>query len=63
MALILVGLCKEIALHPSPVIIGEFDDFIYGNQGIPMAYHCHEFSILNTERSLPLDQYPSRGDT
>ncbi len=51
---------KKIALHPSPAIIGDFDDVINGNEGIPMAYHCHEFSILNTKRSLGSDQYPSK---
>lgn len=37
-----------VAIHPSPAMIGDFDYEINGNQGIPMAYHCHEFSVLNT---------------
>jgi choline dehydrogenase-like flavoprotein len=44
----LVG--KKIALHPSPAIIGDFNDEINGHQGIPFAYHCSEFSILKTGR-------------
>jgi len=39
---------KGVAIHPSPAIIGDFQEEINGNQGIPMAYHCHEFSVLNT---------------
>jgi choline dehydrogenase-like flavoprotein len=44
----LVG--KRIALHPSPAIIGDFNDEINGHQGIPFAYHCSQFSILKTGR-------------
>ncbi|HUK75045.1 MAG TPA: NAD(P)-dependent oxidoreductase, partial [Nitrososphaerales archaeon] len=39
---------KGVAIHPSPAMIGDFQEEIHGNQGIPMAYHCHEFSVLNT---------------
>lgn len=39
---------KGVAIHPSPAMIGDFEEEIHGNQGIPMAYHCHEFSVLNT---------------
>jgi choline dehydrogenase-like flavoprotein len=39
---------KGVAIHPSPAMIGDFQEEINGNQGIPMAYHCHEFSILTT---------------
>jgi choline dehydrogenase-like flavoprotein len=39
---------KGVAIHPSPAMIGDFEQEINGNQGIPMAYHCHEFSVLNT---------------
>ncbi|MGI0092106.1 MAG: GMC family oxidoreductase [Nitrososphaerales archaeon] len=39
---------KGLAIHPSPAMIGVFDEEIYGNRGIPMAYHCHEFSVLKT---------------
>jgi len=39
---------KGVAIHPSPAMIGDFEEEINGNQGIPMAYHCHEFSVLNT---------------
>jgi choline dehydrogenase-like flavoprotein len=41
---------RKIALHPSPAILGDFDEEINGNQGIPMAYHCREFSIQKTGR-------------
>jgi choline dehydrogenase-like flavoprotein len=41
---------RKIALHPSPAIIGDFDQEINGNQGIPMAYHCREFGIEKTRR-------------
>jgi len=39
---------EGVAIHPSPAMIGDFEEEINGNQGIPMAYHCHEFSVLNT---------------
>lgn len=39
---------KHVAIHPSPAMIGDFQEEINGNQGIPMAYHCHEFSVLKT---------------
>ena len=39
---------KGIAIHPSPAMIGDFDDEINGNRGIPMAYHCTEFSVMKT---------------
>ncbi|MDA4117246.1 MAG: GMC oxidoreductase, partial [Thaumarchaeota archaeon] len=39
---------KGVAIHPSPAMIGDFQEEINGNQGIPMAYHCHEFSVLKT---------------
>jgi choline dehydrogenase-like flavoprotein len=39
---------RKIALHPSPAIIGDFEQEVNGNQGIPMAYHCPEFSIQKT---------------
>jgi choline dehydrogenase-like flavoprotein len=39
---------KGVAIHPSPAMVGDFQEEINGNQGIPMAYHCHEFSVLNT---------------
>lgn len=39
---------RGVAIHPSPAIIGDFEEEVNGNQGIPMAYHCHEFSVLKT---------------
>lgn len=39
---------KGVALHPSPAMIGDFDEEINGHQGIPMAYHCTEYSVLKT---------------
>jgi choline dehydrogenase-like flavoprotein len=41
---------KGVAIHPSPAMIGDFVEKIDGNQGIPMAYHCHEFSVLKTRK-------------
>jgi choline dehydrogenase-like flavoprotein len=41
---------KGVAIHPSPAMIGDFPQEINGNQGIPMAYHCHEFSVLKTNK-------------
>jgi choline dehydrogenase-like flavoprotein len=39
---------KGVAIHPSPAMVGDFEEEINGDQGIPMAYHCHEFSVLKT---------------
>jgi choline dehydrogenase-like flavoprotein len=39
---------KRVAIHPSPALIGDFDEEVRGHQGIPMAYHCYEFSVLKT---------------
>ncbi len=39
---------EGVAIHPSPAMVGDFQEEINGNQGIPMAYHCHEFSVLTT---------------
>lgn len=39
---------RYVAIHPSPAIIGDFEEEINGNRGIPMAYHCYEFSVLKT---------------
>lgn len=36
------GLC----LHPAPLVLGDFDYEIKGNQGIPMAYTVHDFGVL-----------------
>ncbi|MBI4257657.1 MAG: GMC family oxidoreductase [Thaumarchaeota archaeon] len=38
----------NITLHPSPAIIGDFEEEINGHQGIPMAYHSSEFSVQKT---------------
>jgi choline dehydrogenase-like flavoprotein len=37
-----------VAVHPSPAMIGDFDEEINGHEGVPMAYHCHEFSVVKT---------------
>jgi len=42
----LVG--KNIALHPSPALLGDFEEQIDGSHGIPMGYHCDEFSVRKT---------------
>ncbi|MDA4135837.1 MAG: GMC family oxidoreductase [Thaumarchaeota archaeon] len=39
---------KRVAIHPSPALIGDFEEEVRGHQGIPMAYHCYEFSVLKT---------------
>jgi len=39
---------RRVALHPSPALIGDFEEEVRGHQGIPMAYHCFEFSVLKT---------------
>jgi choline dehydrogenase-like flavoprotein len=39
---------KGVAIHPSPAMIGDFDQEINGHEGIPMGYHCHEFSVVRT---------------
>ncbi len=39
---------QRIALHPSPALVGDFEQVIDGHEGIPMAYHCHEFCVLKT---------------
>jgi choline dehydrogenase-like flavoprotein len=39
---------KRVAIHPSPALIGDFDEEVRGHEGIPMAYHCYEFSVLKT---------------
>ena len=39
---------KGVAIHPSPAVVGDFEEAVNGHQGIPMAYHCDEFSVLKT---------------
>jgi len=39
---------KGVAIHPSPAMIGDFDELVNGHQGIPMAYHCDQFSVVKT---------------
>jgi choline dehydrogenase-like flavoprotein len=41
---------KRVALHPSPAMIGDFEEEINGNQGVPMAYHCTEYSVVKTRK-------------
>ena len=41
---------KGVAIHPSPAMIGDFEEEINGHEGIPMAYHCHEFSVVKTKK-------------
>lgn len=38
---------KGLALHPTPFVIGVFDEEIRANRGIPMTYTCHEFGVTN----------------
>jgi choline dehydrogenase-like flavoprotein len=42
----LVG--KGVAIHPSPGVVGDFAETVNGHEGIPMAYHCNEFSVVKT---------------
>jgi choline dehydrogenase-like flavoprotein len=47
---------RSVAIHPSPAVIGDFQEEVRGHEGIPMAYHCHEFSVLKTgERGYMLE--------
>ncbi len=39
---------RNVAIHPSAALIGDFQEEVRGHQGIPMAYHCYEFSVLKT---------------
>jgi len=39
---------RNVAIHPSAAIVGDFREKIRGHEGIPMAYHCYEFSVLKT---------------
>jgi choline dehydrogenase-like flavoprotein len=39
---------RNVAIHPSPAMIGDFQEEVRGHEGIPMAYHCHEFSVVKT---------------
>jgi choline dehydrogenase-like flavoprotein len=39
---------RNVAIHPSPALIGDFQEEVRGHEGIPMAYHCYEFSVLKT---------------
>jgi choline dehydrogenase-like flavoprotein len=41
---------KGVAIHPSPAMIGDFEEEINGNQGIPFAYHCDEFCVTRTKK-------------
>ncbi len=41
---------KGLSFHPSSFVIAKFKDKIVGYKGIPMAYHCSEFSLLNDTR-------------
>ena len=41
-----------LAVHPSSLLIAKFKDEVRASEGIPMAYACHEFSVLN---------YPNNG--
>ena len=36
-----------LAFHPAALVMGHFNDEIYGNRGIPMSYTCHEYGVTN----------------
>ena len=38
---------KGLAVHPSTTIIAKFKDEVRASEGIPMAYCCDQFSVLN----------------
>ena len=42
---------KGLALHPATMIIGKFKDEVRASEGIPMAWACHQFSVLNYENN------------
>ncbi|MFQ5918745.1 MAG: GMC family oxidoreductase N-terminal domain-containing protein, partial [Thermoplasmata archaeon] len=37
---------QGLSLHPSPLVIAEFDDEVRAFEGIPMSYHVSEYSVL-----------------
>ena len=36
---------KGLCLHPAPYVLGDFEEEVKSNQGIPMAYTVHEFGV------------------
>jgi choline dehydrogenase-like flavoprotein len=42
---------KGLALHPSTLLMGKFEEEVRASEGIPMAYSCHEFSVLNYQNN------------
>lgn len=38
---------KGLALHPATLLVGKFKDEIRASEGIPMAYSCTEFNVIN----------------
>ena len=38
---------KDLALHPSTLVVGKFPEEIRASEGIPMAFSCTEFSVEN----------------
>lgn len=38
---------KGLSLHPSPFLIGKFENEINAFNGIPMGFTCHEFGVTN----------------
>ena len=42
---------KGLALHPATLLIGKFKDEVRASEGIPMAYACHQFSVLNYQNN------------
>lgn len=39
---------RGICLHPAPFVLGDFDQEIKGNEGIPMAFTVHDFGVTRT---------------
>ncbi len=42
---------KGLALHPSTTLIAKFHDEVRASEGIPMAYSCDQFSVLNYQNN------------
>jgi hypothetical protein len=36
---------RGVCLHPAPFVLGDFEDEVKGNQGVPMGYTVHDFGV------------------
>lgn len=42
---------RGVSLHPAPFVLGDFEEEVKGNQGIPMAYTVHDFGVTREDDS------------